>query len=145
MTQPAYDYDPAKIQEGGKDQMRFELGDTAIEGGRDTCALSDEEYAAIIEANAGRGFQYAKYKCLEAIMMRMAFETDYSADGMSLSMSQRYDRWKEMWLRMQKQYQTITASPAALGKNKLDGGHYFRLGMNDNPRTIRPYSPFRKF
>ena len=123
MTQPAYDYDPAKIQEGGKDQMRFELGDTAIEGGRDTCALADEEYAAILSAAAGRGFQYAKYKCLEAIMMRMAFEADYSADGLSISFSQRYDRWKELWARMQKQYQSIKANPAALGDSKLDGGH----------------------
>lgn len=145
MPQQTYDYDPTKIKDGGKDQMRFELGDTAIEGGRDTCALSDEEYTAIINGETKRGFQYAKYKCLEAIMMRLAYEVDYSADGLSLSLSQRYDRWKELWLRMQKQYQYITANPAALGDNKLDGGHYFRLGMNDNPRTIRPYSPFRKF
>lgn len=76
-------------------------------------------------------------------MMRMAFEADYSADGLSISFSQRYDRWKELWARMQKQYQSIKANPAALGDSKLDGGHYFRLGMNDNPRTNRPYSPFR--
>lgn len=145
MPQQTYDYDPTKIKDSGKDQMRFELGDTAIEGGRDTCALSDEEYTAIINGETERGFQYAKYKCLEAIMMRLAYEVDYSAGGLSLSLSQRYDRWKELWLRMQKQYQYITANPAALGDNKLDGGHYFRLGMNDNPRTIRPYSPFRKF
>ncbi len=145
MPQQTYDYDPTKIKDGGKDQMRFELGDTAIEGGRDTCALSDEEYTAIINGETERGFQYAKYKCLEAIMMRLAYEVDYSADGLSLSLSQRYDRWKELWLRMQKQYQYITANPVALGDNKLDGGHYFRLGMNDNPRTVRPYSPFRKF
>lgn len=144
MAATTYDYDPSKIQEGGKDQMRFELGDTAIEGGRETCALSDEEYAAILKAHGKRGFSYAKYKCLEAIMMRMAYEADYSADGLSLSLSRRYDRWKELWSQAQKQYQFIAANPAALGDGRLDGGHYFRLGMNDNPRAARPYSPFRE-
>ena len=33
-----YSYDPARIRERGKDQMRFELGDTVTEGGADTCA-----------------------------------------------------------------------------------------------------------
>lgn len=27
-----YTYDPSKIQENGKDRMRFELGDTMVEG-----------------------------------------------------------------------------------------------------------------
>ena len=39
-----YTYDPSKIQENGKDRMRFELGDTMVEGEAETCALSDEEY-----------------------------------------------------------------------------------------------------
>ena len=43
-----YTYDPSKIQENGKDRMRFELGDTMVEGEAETCALSDEEYTAIL-------------------------------------------------------------------------------------------------
>ena len=38
-----YAYDPSKLAERGKDLMRFELGDTMVEGGQDTCALCDEE------------------------------------------------------------------------------------------------------
>ena len=34
-----YSYDPTKIRERGKDQMRFELGDTVTEGGADTCSV----------------------------------------------------------------------------------------------------------
>ena len=43
-----YSYDPTQIRARGKDQMRFELGDTQTEGGADTCALADEEYEAVL-------------------------------------------------------------------------------------------------
>lgn len=140
-----YTYDPTKMADGGKDQMRFELQDTAVEGGAETCVLCDEEYTALIDkvTGEGRGFRYAKYKCLEAIMMKFAYEVDFSAGGMSLSMSQRYDRWKALWLRMQSEFQQITANPEALGRNRLDGGHYFYAGMNDNPRVALAPGPFR--
>ena len=39
----AYNYDPAAVAVYGKDRMRFELGDTMVEGGPDTTALTDEE------------------------------------------------------------------------------------------------------
>ena len=43
-----YSYSPEKCQDGGVDQMRFELGDTVTDMDAATSALSDEEYAAII-------------------------------------------------------------------------------------------------
>ena len=42
----AYNYDPAAVAVYGKDRMRFELGDTMVEGGPDTTALTDEEIEA---------------------------------------------------------------------------------------------------
>ena len=45
---PTYVYEPDKITENGKDRMRFELGDTMVEGAAETCALCDEEYAAAL-------------------------------------------------------------------------------------------------
>lgn len=141
-----YTYDPTKMADGGKDQMRFELQDTAVEGGAETCVLSDEEYTALIDKVQadGRGFRYAKYQCLEAICMKLSYEVDFSADGLSMSLSQRYDRWLAMWKRMQAEFQQITANPAALGKGSPDGGHYFYAGMNDNPRTYTAPWPFRE-
>ena len=44
-----YSYDPAKLEEEGKDFMRFQLGDTMVEGKEKTCALTDEEYNAILK------------------------------------------------------------------------------------------------
>ena len=67
-----YSYDPTKIRERGKDQMRFELGDTVTEGGADTCALSDEEYDAILDGlkEGKKAWVRAKLALLEAIMFR---------------------------------------------------------------------------
>lgn len=45
-----YVYDPSKIAENGKDRMRFELGDTMVEGAAETCALCDEEYSNAFDA-----------------------------------------------------------------------------------------------
>ena len=50
-----YSYDPTQIRARGKDQMRFELGDTQTDGGADTCALADEEYEAVLaDLKAGK-------------------------------------------------------------------------------------------
>lgn len=43
-----YTYNPNLVLAGGKDQLRFELGDTKVEGGSETCVLGDEEYVALL-------------------------------------------------------------------------------------------------
>lgn len=42
MAKGTYTYEPGNITTAGLDLMRFELGDTMVEGGADTCALTDE-------------------------------------------------------------------------------------------------------
>lgn len=144
--EPTYSYDPSKMMDGGKDQMRFELQDIAVDGARETCVLSDQEYDAILAKTTeeGLGWKAAKYKCLKAIVMRMAYEVDFSADGLSMSLSKRYDRWKALKDSLEAEMQVPTANPLALGKNAPDGGHYFYAGMNDNPRVGFPPGPFRE-
>ena len=140
-----YTYDPTKMADGGKDQMRFELQDIAVAGAQETCVLSDQEYETIIAkaTEAGQSWKNAKYQCLRAIEMRMAYEVDFSADGLSLSLSQRYERWKALKRELEEEMQYISANPAALGRGSLDGGHYFRAGMHDNPRSWMAPGPFR--
>lgn len=140
-----YTYDPMKMMDGGKDQMRFELQDIAVAGAQETCVLSDEEYEAIISKakDEGNGWKSAKYKCLKAICMRMAYEVDFSADGLSLSFTQRYDRWTKMKSDLEAEMMAPTANQAALGRGCPDGGHYFHAGMNDNPRAGFAPGPFR--
>ena len=43
MANGSYTYNPADIREQTVSRMRFEIGDTMVEGGSDTTALTDEE------------------------------------------------------------------------------------------------------
>ena len=142
-----YTYDPTKINDKAVDQMRFELGDTEVSGGKDTCALCDEEYRAmILKAKAdGKGWKWAQYLCLKAIRMRFSMEVNSTIDGMSLQLAERYKIWDEMYLRMMKTFQIPVANEASLGSGHIDEGHYFRLGQGDNPRTLMPSTPFKGF
>lgn len=70
-----YTYDPSKIQENGKDRMRFELGDTMVEGEAETCALSDEEYTAILALHPNK-WRKAKLALLSSIMYGFMYEVD---------------------------------------------------------------------
>ena len=65
-----YSYDPALIRERGKDQMRFEVGDTLTDGGAETAVLSDEEYNALLtDIQPGKqAWIRAKLTVVEAIL-----------------------------------------------------------------------------
>lgn len=52
MKKKTYTYNPEKIGEPGVDRMRFEIGDTMVEGEQETSALCNEEYEAM--ANTAR-------------------------------------------------------------------------------------------
>ena len=130
MAQPAYTYDPARIAEGGKDQMRFELGDTMVEGGADTCALQDAEYTAII--NATPRWKKAKLRCIESILFRFSYEVDTRVGQLSLALSQRLEAWRK--LRDELKAEVETAAPVA-NPRAIGGPHYFHVGMMENHRS----------
>lgn len=130
MGQPCYTYDPTKIKAGGKDQMRFELGDTMVEGGADTCALCDEEYQAIIEGN--RRWKVAKYECLKSILFRFMYEVDTDVGELSLALHQRRDAWKAMLDDLEKE---VTAAAPIAHPQAIKGPHYFHVGMMENRRN----------
>lgn len=129
MAQSAYSYDPTQIAKGGKDQMRFELGDTMVEGGSDTCALSDAEYTAIIEATPR--WKKAKLRCIESILFRFSYEVDTTVGKLSLSLNQRLEAWKK--LRDELKAEVETAAPVA-NPQAISGNHYFHVGMMENRR-----------
>lgn len=135
---PTYSYDPTKITAGGVDQMRFELGDTVTEPGPMTCPLCDEEYDAII-AQYGKSWRKAKLKCLEAIVMKLSYEVDTSVGGLSYSLSERYNRWKDMYDKAKKEAQGIASVPRVGYQGSLmphDGTPYFYNDMQANRRKF---------
>lgn len=107
-----YTYDPTKITDGGVDQMRFELGDTVVDMDGSTSPLCDEEYQAIID-KYGKNWRKAKYKCLDAICMKMSYEVNTSVGGLSYSLSERYERFKAMKAEAKKELAAIGGVPRA--------------------------------
>lgn len=129
----SYTYDPSKITENGKDRMRFELGDTVVEGMEETCALTDEEYQAAL-AMYPRKWRKAKLALLSSIVHRFMYEVDTKVGPLSLSLHQRAEAWKAM-------YDELKAEDIAMGvpiaaPQAISPEHYFTEGMHDNEALI---------
>ena len=135
---PTYTYDPTKITDGGRDQMRFELGDTIIDLGAIASPLCDEEYDAILK-KYGASWRSAKLRCLEAIVMKLAYEVNTSLDGLSYSLSERFDRWKKM-LDSEKKKSAAIANVPRVGHHGSISPHggtpYFYNDMQANRRKF---------
>ena len=129
-----YTYCPEKITEGGIDQMRFELGDTMVEGGKETCLLCDAEYQALL--GQAKTWQKAKISCLKAIVMKLSYEVDYKVDNMSLSLSKRYEQLKKQLEELEQTAQ-IPMIANGLARGEGNGTPYFYLGMQENPKAGR--------
>lgn len=128
----SYTYDPVNAGEYGKDRMRFELGDTMVEGRDDTCALCDEEYMAVIPVviSSGRQWKKAKLRCLESIFRRFAYEADMKDGPLTLSLGNRAELWKKMYDELKAELTNGSASPGAI------------LQLIDNPDTGEPTRPY---
>lgn len=135
---PRYSYDPTKITDGGLDQMRFELGDTVINMDGVSSPLCDEEYTAIIN-KYGTNWKRAKYECLKAICMKLAYEVDTSVGGLSYSLSERFERFKKMKDEAKKELAAINGAPRAGNPASLmphGGTPYFYNDMQANRRKF---------
>lgn len=133
-----YSYDPAKSQDGGIDQMRFELGDTVLDMDGITSPLCDEEYAAILK-KYGNNWRKAKYECLKAICMKLSYEVDTSIGGLSYSLSERFERFKKMKDEAKKELAAINGVPRAGNPASLmphGGTPYFYNDMQANRRKF---------
>ena len=138
MAEPTYSYDPTLAQDGGLNQMRFELGDTVLDLGPITSPLCDEEYNAIL-AKHGK-WRTAKIRCLEAIVMKLAYEVNTSLDGLSYSLNDRYNRWRKMLDDEKKAASLLANAPRAGDPTSLSphgGTPYFYNDMLTNPRKHR--------
>lgn len=135
-----YTYDPSKITDGGLDQMRFELGDTVVDMEGITSPLCDEEYNAII-GRYGKKWRVAKLRCLEAIVMKLAYEVNTSVGGLSYSLDQRFERWKKM-LEEEKKVVAgvmgvpVAGDPSSLIPNGLTPTPYYHNDMQANIRKF---------
>ncbi len=129
-----YTYEPGNVTEFGKDRMRFELGDTMVEGKSDTTALTDEEIQAAIDSYP-KAWKRAKLMLLESLCRRFAYEVDTKTGPLSLSMQARAKLWQEDYERLKKE---ISAQACNIPKFDNGGSHkppYFYTGMQQNERS----------
>ena len=78
MPKGVYTYEPGNVTEYGKDRMRFELGDTMVEGAPDTTALTDQEIQAALAAYP-KSWKRAKLMLLELQERAKQWRKDYDA------------------------------------------------------------------
>ena len=114
MSKGAYTYEPGNITEFGKDCMRFELGDTMVEGLADTTALTDEEIQAAIDAYPNK-WKRAKLMLLESLCRRFAYEVNTKTGPLSLDMNGRAKLWKEDYDKLKKEVQAESVSVPRFG------------------------------
>lgn len=123
----SYNYDPAKLKEKGMDLMRFQLGDTMVEGKGKTCALSDEEYNIILKMNTD--WKRAKCACIESIFRRFSYQPDIETGPLSIQFGERAKLWKEEYEKLRKELSSSSLSATSILTQSSGGEPYFYTGM----------------
>lgn len=134
MAKGGYTYDPGKMKELGKDRMRFELGDTMVEGLSDTTALTDEEIQAAIEIYP-KSWKKAKLMLLESLCRRFAYEVDTKTGPLQLYMQERAKLWRADYEKLKKEASIEACSGLKFGNGTNNKQPYFYTGMQQNERV----------
>lgn len=134
MAKGTYTYEPANVKELGKDRMRFELGDTMIEGGPDTTALTDEEIQAAIDTYPKK-WKRAKLMLLESLCRRFSYEVDTKTGPLTLSFQERAKLWHEDYQALKKEVSAESCRVAMSSNGIHNKPPYFYAGMQQNERV----------
>lgn len=129
-----YSYDPGKIKESAKDRMRFELGDTMVEGNSDTTALTDEEVQAALDLYPD-SYKRAKLMLLESLYRRFAYEPDTKTGPLWLYFHDRAELWKKDYDALKKEIDAESCSVPKFGNGAYRKPPYFHTGMQQNERA----------
>ena len=129
-----YTYNTSQIPEHGKDRMRFELGDTMVEGGSDTTALSDEEIEAAIETYPK--WKRAKLFLLENLYRRFSYEVNTKTGPLSLELQERAKQWKKDYEDLKKEIAAESVAVPLMQEGIGSKPPYFHTGMQENERAF---------
>ena len=129
----SYNYDPAKVREYGRDRMRFELGDTVVEGNSDTAVLMDEEIDAALEQYP-RSWKRAKLFLLEHLCRNFAYQVDTRTGPLTLNLMERAKLWRQDYEALKAELAAGSALPDA-ELNEYRKPPYFYTGMQQNDRA----------
>ena len=144
-----YTYDPMQIRQRGKDQMRFELGDTFVDGGAATCALADEEYDAVLAElhPSKQAWLHAKLHIVEAILLKLSYQVNTRIDVLTYGLGDRAQHWKDLYEMLRKELLGNSCIPTMADSKPP----YFHTDMKTNrraqpmPKHGEAAFPFRDF
>ena len=134
MANGSYNYNPSDIKEQTVSRMRFELGDTMVQGGADTTALTDEEIQAAIDSHP-KSWKRSKLMLLESLCRRFSYEVDTKTGPLTLGLHDRAAMWREDYLSLKKEIRQESCSIPRFAGGGSDKPPYFYSGMHENERT----------
>lgn len=134
MANGSYNYDPADIKGQTVSRMRFELGDTMVEGGADTTALTDEEIQAALDVYP-KSWKRAKLMLLESLCRRFAYEVDTKTGPLWMYMHDRAKLWQEDYERLKKEISAQACNIPKFNNGGSKKSPYFYTGMQNNERS----------
>ena len=136
MANGNYTYNPAEIKDKTVSRMRFELGDTMVEGNSDTAALTDEEIQVAIDSYP-KSWKKAKLMLLESLYRRFSYEVDTKTGPLTLNLHDRAVMWKEDYLALKKEIQQESCSVPPFAGGATNKPPYFYTGMQQISSTGR--------
>ena len=117
--------------------MRFELGDTMVEGTSDTTALTDEEIEAALQTYP-KSWKRAKLFLLENLYRRFSYEVNTRTGPLTLELQKRAEQWKKDYDELKKEIATETCNvPPPYADGRCLKPPYFYTGMQQNERARR--------
>jgi len=134
MANGSYNYNPTEIKENTISRMRFELGDTMIEGGSATTALTDEEIQAAIDIHP-KSWKRAKLMLLESLFHRFSYEVNTRTGPLTLELLDRAKLWREEYEALKKEVKQESISVPAFAGGTEGKPPYFYTGMQGNERA----------
>lgn len=113
--------------------MRFELGDTLIDGGAETCVLADEEYNGMLDGLKPnkKAWLSAKLSVLEAIMLKFSYQVDTKIDVLQYGFGARAEQWQKMYEVLRKQILANNGIPT-MADSAAQKPPYFYTDMHNN-------------
>lgn len=124
-----FSFNPAMINDGGLNQIRFELGDVLVEQPEKTAYLSDESILAALEGSPT--FKRAKFRLLESLLHRFAYEVTTEIHEVKWTLSDRFKAWQDLYKRLKAELEAedMAGTFGFAGKNQRPP--IFRVGLHD--------------
>lgn len=123
-----YTYDPKLICDKGRNQLRFELGDTAVEQGGMGCGFSDEEYDCFLneEKFSPRAWLELKLYILKCLLNKFAFQVNTKVDVLEYDFTSRVLVWERLRDQLEKE---ISVCQIPISTSSRNSKPYFYENM----------------